>query len=167
MQNCVIIILVMNMKDFLKRFFDVFVALCLVTFLILITYYSETCNSFFAICLIFVSVFTIALTFVNQYFKMKNKLTKWLYLLGISSSGIYLILNACRYFAINQLINSKIYSIFCMLFLALSIVIFVLLLYTTIRLMFNKNYTFQSFDIIGIKKILNLLACISVTIIMT
>lgn len=51
--------------------------------------------------------------------------------------------------------------------LSLSIVLFILLLYLTIRLMFNKNYTFQSFDIQGFKKILNFLGCLAGIIIMS
>ncbi len=161
------IIMVIEMKNFLRRFFEIFVALCLITFLILITYYTETCDTYFSICLIFVSLFTFIIAFMNNYYKLKSKPIKWLYLSGMGSCCLYLILHACKFFAVNQLESSSFYSMLTMSILALSIVLFIILLYMIIRLMFDKNYTFQSFDVQGFKKALNLLGCIAGIIVMS
>ncbi len=155
------------MKNFLRRFLDIFVVLCLITFLTLITYYSETCDTYYSICLIFVSLFTVCLAFVQNHHANKQKSIKFLYLSGICCCGIYLIFHSCKFFALNTLANSPIYSMLCMSILALSIGFFIFLIYICIKNAFDKNYTFQSFDMQSFKKALNLLVSIAVIIVLS
>ena len=154
------------MKRFLRAFNDIFVAVFTLTFLILIAYYCKYCNTYYVICLFLVSIFIPIYIYFNSFRQLKAPVIKWLYFAGILCDSIYLILNGIKYLAFH-LVNQRFYSLLCMLFLASSIALFLLMLYSSIKICFSKEQKFQLSDIVHFKKLFNFLIIIITCCILT